>query len=48
MIALITELFSLVSKLLPFVSSPDPEKERVLLLQIQRRVSDEIARRELA
>lgn len=47
MIALISELLTQVLRLVPFISAPDPHAELQVMLAIQRRISDELAQRDL-
>lgn len=48
MIGLISELLTQVLRLVPYITQPDPDREREIILRIQRMVSDELARRELS
>ena len=48
MIAIISALVESIRVLLELAVKPDPEAERQELLRINRVISDEIARRELA
>jgi hypothetical protein len=47
-IALVAALLEFASRALTLAITPDPEAERQLMLDVQRKASDELARREFA